>query len=87
MSHRSDKARCRDLQSDAHLPEVQGIIRGDIQNGTIRVRPKPEGGILIVPTGRLDDVEVRAVEASPVQSQTENNPLRRAVRRHKLARH
>ena len=35
--------------SDAHLPEVQEIIRDEIRKGTIRVRPHPDGGIRIVP--------------------------------------
>ena len=47
---------------------------------------KPGGRILIVPTGNLDDVEVTEMEARPAQSQVETNPLRRAVRRHQLAR-
>jgi hypothetical protein len=40
----------RTLQEKAHLPEVQEIIRAEIFNGTIRVRPAPGGGIIITPT-------------------------------------
>ena len=40
MIHRTDDARWRELESNAHLPEVQELIRQEIQNGTIRVRPK-----------------------------------------------
>jgi len=85
MPHRSDKACWRDLESDAHLPEFQEIIREEIQNGTIRVRPKPGGGILIVPIGSPDNVEVREMEAPPAQSRAETSPLRRAVRRRQPA--
>ncbi len=49
MIHAKDEDRWRDLEANAHLPEVQEIIRQEIQNGTIRVRPKPEGGIRILP--------------------------------------
>ena len=41
MIHRTDDARWRELESKAHLPEVQELIRQEILNGTIRVRPKP----------------------------------------------
>ena len=41
MIHPTDEARWRELESNAHLPEVQELIRQEILNGTIRVRPKP----------------------------------------------
>jgi hypothetical protein len=49
MKHLTDEAYWRDLESNAHLPDVQELIRQEIQNGTIRVRPRPDGGIRIVP--------------------------------------
>ncbi len=49
MARSGDDAYWRDLESHAHLPEVQEIIREEIQKGTIRVRPNPDGSIRIVP--------------------------------------
>jgi hypothetical protein len=87
MPHRSDEARWRDLESEAHLPEVQHSIQEEIHNGTIRIRPKPGGGICIEPIEIPDEVEVRDMQPLPTQSQTETSPLRRAVRRRQLVRH
>jgi hypothetical protein len=68
----ADKARWRDLEANAHLPEAQEIIRREIQIGVIRVRPKPGGGICIVPIATRVDEEARTVElsSSPVQDET-----------------
>jgi hypothetical protein len=49
MARSGDNTYWRDLESQAHLPEVQEIIRDEIQQGTIRVRPNPDGSIRIVP--------------------------------------
>jgi hypothetical protein len=49
MIHRPVEARWRDVESNAHLPEVQEVIREEIRKGTIRVRPNPDGSIRIVP--------------------------------------
>ena len=54
MIHPTDEARWRDLEANAHLPEVQELIRQEILSGTIRVRPKPGGGIRILPIGIPD---------------------------------
>jgi hypothetical protein len=83
MAHRSDEARWRDLESDAHLPEVQEIIRQEIQDGTIRVRPKPGGGISIVPIDAPDGGELEEVEIEPPPAPPEEvtSPLRRIVRK------
>jgi hypothetical protein len=45
MIHRTKAARWHELESQAHLSDVQELIRQEIQNGAIRVRPKPGGGI------------------------------------------
>jgi hypothetical protein len=66
----ADKARWRDLEANAHLPEVQEIIRRDIQHGVIRVRPKPGGGICIVPIATRDDEEIGTVEPTLLQEET-----------------
>ena len=49
MARSGDDAYWRDLESHAHLPEVQELIRQEIQKGTIRVRANPDGSIRIVP--------------------------------------
>jgi hypothetical protein len=36
MIYRTEEAHWRDLESNAHLPDVQELIRQEIQNGTIR---------------------------------------------------
>ena len=45
MARSGDDAYWRDLESHAHLPEVQEIIREENQKGTIRVRPNLDGGL------------------------------------------
>ncbi len=47
MTHWAEEARWRDLESNAHLPEVQDHIRHAIKSGTIRVHPNSEGRIRI----------------------------------------
>jgi len=81
MIHPTDEARWRDLEANAHLPEVQEIIRQEILNGTIRVRPKPDGGIRIVPIGISDSGELTEMEPPPAPLQDETSPGWRAVRR------
>jgi hypothetical protein len=49
MARSDDDDYWRDLESHAHLPEVQEIIREEIRKGTIRVRSNPDGSIRIVP--------------------------------------
>ena len=49
MARLGNYAYWRDLESHAHLPEVQELIRLEIQKGTIRVRPTSDGSIRIVP--------------------------------------
>ena len=47
MIHPTNEAYWRDLESNAHLPDVQELIRQKILSGMIRVRPKRGGGIRI----------------------------------------
>lgn len=47
MAHWADAARWRDLESNAHRPEVQEHIRRAIKSGTIRVHPNSNGRIRI----------------------------------------
>lgn len=51
MALESAGTRWRALQAEAHLPEVQEVIRQEISKGTIRVVPGPGGGIRIIPCG------------------------------------
>ena len=76
MIHRTNEAYWRDLESSAHLPEVQELIRQEIQNGTIRVRPKPGGGIHILPVGMPEIEESIELETPPALSQEESPPIR-----------
>jgi len=57
MIHPTDEARWRELESNAHLPDVQELIRQEIQKGTIRVRPNPDGSIRIVPVRQPETQE------------------------------
>ena len=86
MIHRTDDARWRELESNAHLPEVQELIREEIQSGTIRVRPKRGGGIRIVPVGMPKSEEPIEEEPPPASLQDETSPSRRVAFRGRLAR-
>ena len=86
MIHPTDEARWRELESKAHLPEVQALIRHEIQRGTIRVRPKRGGGIRILPVGIPEREEPIEVEPPPAPSQGEANPSKTVVFRGRLAR-
>jgi hypothetical protein len=86
MIYRTEEAHWRDLESNAHLPDVQELIRQEIQNGTIRVRPKPGGGIRIIPVGMPESEEPIAVETPPAPAQVETSPSRSVARRGRLAR-
>ena len=86
MSHRTKEARWRDLESTADMLNVQELIRYEILSGTIRVRPKPGGGIRIVPVG-MPEREV-PIEEEPqlAPSQEETSLSGRVARRGRLAR-
>jgi hypothetical protein len=68
MIHPTDEAGWRELESNADLLEVQEIIRQEILNGTIRVRPKPGGGIRIMPVGIAETEEPIEVKPPPASS-------------------
>jgi hypothetical protein len=87
MIHPTDEARWRELESNAHLADVQELIRQEILNGTIRVRPKRGGGIQIVPVGIPEREEPIEEEPPPAPSQDETSPSRRVAFRGRLGRH
>jgi hypothetical protein len=81
-----DAAYWRDLESNAHLPEVQELIREEIQSGTIRVCPNGKSGIRIMPvdmpqSGQPIEVEIRAARPPDEASPPERAPLRRRIAR------
>jgi hypothetical protein len=78
MTQSADDAYWRDLEANAHRPEVQELIREEIQNGTIRVRPNGEGRIRVVPIGMPEIEEPIEVRVPPAPSQDEASVSRRA---------
>jgi hypothetical protein len=80
MIHRIKEARWRELESHAHLSDVQELIRQEIQNGAIRVRPRPGGGIRILPVVMPESEEPIEAEPPPAPSQEESPPIRVARR-------
>jgi hypothetical protein len=70
----------RDLEANAHLPEVQELIQREIRHGTIRVLPKPGGGIRIVPVGEPENEELTEMEPLPAPSKVAARPSRRVAR-------
>ena len=77
MIHRTDEARWRELEANAHLPDVQERIRQEILRGTIRVRPKPGGGIRIMLVGVPESGEAIEEERPPAPSQVVTSPSER----------
>ena len=86
MIHSTNEAYWRELESNAHLPNVQELIRQEILSGTIRVRPRPAGGIRIVRVGVPENEESLEVEPPPAPSQDEASPSERPALRGRLAR-
>jgi hypothetical protein len=86
MNHPTEKAYWRDLESNAHLPDVQELIRQDIERGMIRVSPDREGGIRIMPVGNRDYEETEAPGALQAPSQDDQIPPTKVPRRGPLAR-
>jgi hypothetical protein len=52
MEPQVEVVRWRDLEAQSDRPEVQQRIRREIRKGRIRVRPRPDGGIRIIPVQR-----------------------------------
>ena len=86
MIHPTDEAYWRDLESNAHLPDMQELIRQEIQRGTIRVRPKRGGGIRILPVGIPEREEPIEEEPPPAPLQEETSLSGRLARRGRLTR-
>jgi hypothetical protein len=86
MAYPTDEARWREPESNAHLPEIQELIRHEIQNGTIRVCPKPGGGLRIVPIPQHESGDPIDDEPPSDPLQDETSPFREVPRRGRLAR-
>jgi len=78
MTQSADLAYWRDLEANAHRPEVQELIREEIQSGTIRVRPGGDGRIRIMPVDMPESEESIEVEGPPAPTQDEASSFRRA---------
>jgi hypothetical protein len=76
----------RDLEANAHLPEVQELLQQEIRRGTIRVIPKRGGGIRIVPVGEPETDEPTEAEPLPAPSKVAARPTRGVARRGRLPR-
>jgi len=85
MTQSADDAYWRDLEANAHRPEVQELIREEIQSGTIRVRPGGDGRIRIVPIGMPEIEEPIELEVPTADSQDEASPSKRAPLRGRTA--
>jgi len=86
MTRSADEAYWRDLESNAHQPDVQELIREEIQSGTIRVRPNGEGKIRIVPIGMPESEEPIDAEVPPAESQDDTSPSSKVPLRRHIAR-
>jgi hypothetical protein len=86
MTQSADDAYWCDLESNAHRPEVQELIREEIQSGTIRVCPKGESAIRIMPVDMPESGRPIEVEVPPAPSQDEASPSKRAPLRGRIAR-
>jgi hypothetical protein len=86
MTQSADDAYWRDLEANAHRPEVQELIREQIQSGTIRVCPKGESGIRIMPIDMPESGQPIELEVPPAGSQDEASPSGRAPLRGRIAR-
>jgi hypothetical protein len=64
MEPESTSSRWATLEAQAHLPEVQAVIRREIMHGDIRVVPAPGGGIRIIPFNGSSPVEEPAPAAA-----------------------
>jgi hypothetical protein len=75
MIHPTALAYWRDLETNAHLPEMQALIREEILSGAIRVRPRPGGGILIMPVGMPESKEPKVMDLLPPPISGRDEPL------------
>ena len=87
MTQSAEVAYWRDLEVNAHLPEVQEVIREEIQSGTIRVCSNGDGRIRIVPIGMPEVAEPLELDAPPAESPDEASPSEREPLRGRIARH
>ena len=78
MTQSANDAYWRDLEANAHLPDVQELIREEIQSGTIRVCPKGKSGIRIMPVDMPESGQPIEIEVPPAPSQAEASPSGRA---------
>jgi hypothetical protein len=60
------------LEAKADLPEVQAVLCQAIRDGTIRVAPRPDGGIRILPIS--PGVRPPAIPAGPRMGSKEGRP-------------
>jgi hypothetical protein len=74
MIHPTDLAYWRDLEANAHLPDVQALIREEILSGAIRVRPRLGGGILIMPVGMPESEGPTAMDSPPAPISRRDEP-------------
>ncbi len=86
MAQSADDAYWRDLEANADLPEVQEIIRQEIQSGTIRVCPNGKTGIRILPVGIRESDGPIEVELAPAPAQDEASPSAKAPLKGRRAR-
>jgi hypothetical protein len=86
MTHSANEPYWRDLESNAHRPEVQEQIREEIRSGTIRVRPNGEGAICIMPVFVSDSEEPIEVELPSAPLQDETSATKRGALRSRMAR-
>jgi hypothetical protein len=86
MTPSADDAYWRDLEANAHLPDVQELIREEIQSGTIRVCPKGESGIRIMPVDMPESGQPIETEVPRASSQDEASPSGRAPLKGRITR-
>jgi hypothetical protein len=86
MTHSADQAYWRELEANAHLPEIQELIRQEIQSGTIRVRPNGDGGIRVVPIFISEDGEQVELELAPAPPQDDPAASKRGALHGRITR-
>jgi hypothetical protein len=62
----------RAIEAEAHLPEIQALIRRAIYSGRIYVRPAPGGGIHI---SRAKRRAVEDPQTAPYEAQEDATPI------------